>query len=264
MRRINAIYIWFLLVFVRVLLSEFEGIPESFLSIFTLVNLIGFFLIFYSNAFGDQPFGYALWIDPPLKMAALLIQIDGKKGTLELEQVKKYVSRELDDFTAEITYKYFKKQLGKKLDLNELCNEIKNKTSTQQRLRILQGLVKIALVDRLLSENEILFIRKVSRKIGIHINTLNSILDMYTYVTQEDIDKANTFKPTINYSVNKAYSVLGLDNGATLQEIKEGYRQMAKLYHPDKQRGTQKNKKLATAQFQIVLDAYNLLKEVKN
>ncbi|KAG1772803.1 DnaJ-domain-containing protein [Suillus occidentalis] len=56
-------------------------------------------------------------------------------------------------------------------------------------------------------------------------------------------------------SVAEAYSILGLQEDATLEEVKSAYRQHALRTHPDKN----PNNADATAQFQAVGDAYTVL-----
>lgn len=53
------------------------------------------------------------------------------------------------------------------------------------------------------------------------------------------------------------YNILGLQPGATEEEIKKAYRKLAKKYHPDLNPGDAK----ATAQFQKVKEAYEALSD---
>lgn len=54
-------------------------------------------------------------------------------------------------------------------------------------------------------------------------------------------------------TINQALSILGLKKGSTPEEIKKGYRLLAKKYHPDIA-GEQYTRK-----FSEINDAYNLL-----
>ncbi|TFY81037.1 hypothetical protein EWM64_g2975 [Hericium alpestre] len=56
-------------------------------------------------------------------------------------------------------------------------------------------------------------------------------------------------------SITEAYSVLGLEQGCSLDEVKSSYRQIALRVHPDKNPGNEQ----ATAEFQRVSEAYNVL-----
>lgn len=61
-------------------------------------------------------------------------------------------------------------------------------------------------------------------------------------------------------SVAEAYSILGLQEGATLEEVKSAYRQHALRTHPDKN----PNNANATEQFQAIGDAYTVLQRHLN
>lgn len=55
------------------------------------------------------------------------------------------------------------------------------------------------------------------------------------------------------------YKILGVDEKATLAEIKKAYRKLAKQYHPDKQGGN----KQAEERFKEISDAYSILSDEK-
>ena len=54
------------------------------------------------------------------------------------------------------------------------------------------------------------------------------------------------------------YKTLGLTQGATYEEVKRRFRELALKYHPDKYKG---NKQTAAEKFKKVFEAYNKIKE---
>ena len=56
------------------------------------------------------------------------------------------------------------------------------------------------------------------------------------------------------------YKVLGVSFEATLQEIKASFRKLARMHHPDMHK-TQTDKDDANANFVIINNAYDLLKD---
>lgn len=58
---------------------------------------------------------------------------------------------------------------------------------------------------------------------------------------------------------NEYYELLGIQKGASASEIKQGYRKMAKKYHPDKNQGD----KEAEEKFKLINEAYETLKDDK-
>lgn len=61
-----------------------------------------------------------------------------------------------------------------------------------------------------------------------------------------------------NVNVTDCYRVLGLKNGASLEEVKSAYRRLARLYHPD----TNPGDRYAQDKFMHVHAAYKVLMEV--
>lgn len=55
------------------------------------------------------------------------------------------------------------------------------------------------------------------------------------------------------------YKILGVDKKATEQEIKKAYRALALKYHPDKNTGTEEEKKEAEKKFKEISEAYAIL-----
>ena len=58
---------------------------------------------------------------------------------------------------------------------------------------------------------------------------------------------------------NEALRILGLDNDASLEDIRAAYKETAQILHPDRLEGNKKLQKRATEQFKTLQEAYNLL-----
>ncbi len=57
--------------------------------------------------------------------------------------------------------------------------------------------------------------------------------------------------------IDTARKILGLDESATLEEIRKAYRKLVLKYHPD--RGTDKNRKEYEEMFKKITNAYNTI-----
>ena len=67
------------------------------------------------------------------------------------------------------------------------------------------------------------------------------------------------------FSINRIdyYSVLGLQNNASISEIKSRFRELAVLYHPDKHKPNSEEQKNASKKFKEFSEAYNYLRKQK-
>lgn len=59
------------------------------------------------------------------------------------------------------------------------------------------------------------------------------------------------------------YKILGVDRGASQDEIKKAYRKLAIKWHPDRNADSEENKKIAERKFQDISDAYSVLSDDK-
>ncbi len=85
------------------------------------------------------------------------------------------------------------------------------------------------------------------------------------YGIRNQFNTFNNFTRQSNDSINidDSYAVLGLEQNATLDEIKTAYRSLAKKYHPDKVRQLKsEDKKKAEIKFRQIQEAYDNLKNL--
>ena len=61
---------------------------------------------------------------------------------------------------------------------------------------------------------------------------------------------------------DRARTILGVDSKATLKEVKEKYRELAKVWHPDKHKG--EDKEHANEKFMELKEAYEILTKIYN
>ena len=69
---------------------------------------------------------------------------------------------------------------------------------------------------------------------------------------------------TANSSSNP-YSILNLDESCSNDEVKQAYRHMAKLYHPDRHVGYSEMEKAVVAEkFRAATEAYEIIKQMRH
>ena len=179
----------------------------------------------------------------------------------------------LPNYIIKYTYNVYREEafkiVRKKKSLNEICAAIND--SGYSKKQYIDVLFKIAAADKVFSENEDAYINSVADYLSYDKKAVHSVRDMYlkrgvkekkTY--KRSYSRSNSSSSITGYYFSKAYKILGLDKNASADEIKKAYRVLVKKYHPDKfaTQGKEAMEK-AEDQFQIVTDAYELIKKLR-
>ena len=131
---------------------------------------------------------------------------------------------------------------------------IKERLNPNQTYSVILLLFEIA-ADGKLFHSEEKFIYDVGINFGFKKTRLDQIKGQYFH-SSDPKQESNT----TNDINQKYYAILGLKNGASIEEIKKAYRKLAKDYHPDKLAGVNESiKKIAEEKFREVQEAYEKL-----
>lgn len=193
-----------------------------------------------------------------------LMNADGEISKLEKTYFENFMFYE---FERKFIVKYYIKNLNlfhKKISLKKACLKLNNSLRYSGKVQLLHFYISLITKDKFLSVGEIALLRKICKYSGIHYKTLDAVLAMFNYTSEEDLNKKTYAKTYKTNSIKKYYTILEIEETATEEEIKTAYRDLVKIYHPDKQFGKEKlNLSIAKQKFQAIQEAYDKIKQHK-
>ena len=122
-----------------------------------------------------------------------------------------------------------KEAISSTASLESLLQEFKSTFAYEPRLILLELVYQILYTKTEVPENELQIARNIA-----------SFLEISTY-DQRTIEAKYQYRKQYRHTAGEVggeqyYAVLGLDKGATMDEIKKAYRKLSMKYHPDKVR----------------------------
>ncbi len=156
--------------------------------------------------------------------------------------------------------------VNKKYDIKELCKSIKNKINVLAKSELIMELLAVVYADDIATKKEREIINKIVEYLNIpNYNSIrNSFMQKYkngfyytnkenSQWTKEDSNSEYNQKSNSNsdnneesyehnnrkfhnigkISINEAYSILGVSDTASEEEVKKAYHALAIIYHPD-------------------------------
>jgi DnaJ like chaperone protein len=180
-------------------------------------------------------------------LSAAVMKADGRPLKVELEYIKSFFSRQFGPQFLNVHLQTLKHFLdSQSIPVERICGDIKLRTQIEVRIQLLHYLFGIANADGHVAEAELELLRRVATLLEIPAADFESIKSMFYR------------------DVNSDYHVLGIEPGATEEEIKKAYRQMAIRYHPDKViHMGEEYQKGAKEKFQKVQEAYENIKKAR-
>ena len=112
--------------------------------------------------------------------------------------------------------------------LDSLTEWVNKHFSPLERLDLADFMTYVAVCDGSLNESEKAYLFALFRKLGVQMSDINDAYQPYFNTTTEESIEVVTHKKTSDYEF------LGLDSGASLDEVKRAYRSLVKMCHPDR------------------------------
>ena len=207
---------------------------------------------------------YSYWLKPIVELIVLIARADSKITQKDQRVIIHALKGQFGYFRANRAYNYFHKiKDNKELSTGKACAKLNQVFEASNATVLLDIVVKIAVSDQYLSIKEEAVIKEIASKLGVHSSVLHSILARRNFIweskryTHQERTKSTTSSST---SFSRSFEVLGISENSSFDEVKKAYRNLAKIYHPDKvMNGV--NKAIAKKQFQAISEAYQKLKQ---
>ncbi|MGL5681917.1 MAG: TerB family tellurite resistance protein [Marinifilaceae bacterium] len=191
------------------------------------------------NATGRGDFMVSLSV-----LATAVMKADGNVTRVELDFVRQFFQRNFGMQGAEEAMQIVERLNNTQIPLHEVCGQIRYNMDHAAVMQLLYFLFGVAKADGNVCANEIKVLEEISRLLGIHPSTFNSIKSMY----YDDSDSA--------------YKILGVTSSATNEELKKAYRRVAMENHPDKVAHLgEEVRKAAEEKFTAINVAYEKIKK---
>lgn len=226
----------------------------------------------------DQNKGYLArekkMLDDLLKIVAQMVQADGRTDKSELDLIRHALERDLKPKDVALYWELFQEYLANPQDIKEVCFRIDYEFDELAKTQFMFILIGIATADGLLSNTEIDLIKKIMAWANMPTKAFIQATRAYDFKRERSYeeqsrdqarrDRARQQRSASSRALKSAYALLDISEDASESMIKSAYRAMAKQHHPDRfvNRGPLQEEK-AKEQFQLIADAYALIKERK-
>jgi len=187
-----------------------------------------------------------------ISLAAKVAKADGNVTSAEIKSFDNFLKTQLNMSSDErrVAARIFNEARDSHIPADEFARQIRQLLLGQpSRMRdLISLLMSIAMADGHLHPAEERLIKSIASTLGLGARDYDEAVGM--------------FNPRAN--LETSYSVLGLEAGASEDEVKKAYRKLAKEYHPDvvTNKGMGEDfKKFAAEKMRAVNSAYDAIKD---
>lgn len=208
----------------------------------------------YTNTGSSDDLSAAL-----LVLIAAVMKADNVVKKSELDIVKRFLVSNYGETQARELLHKLRDMQNQDIPVGDVCYQIKQNTDYTTRFHMLDFLFSIASSDGEISQPELAVLHTICSKLGVNSSDYLSILSRH--MSGDSGWGRSNASGSQSRSGKDPYKVLGIDSGATDEEVKRAYRRLAMKYHPDKVEGMgEEVKRNAEAQFREINEAYETIK----
>ena len=117
--------------------------------------------------------------------------------------------------------------------------------------------INVAMSDHVVTKSELRSLRNIGKNLELPDMVVEELLRKLQAASGGQ--QSRSFHGQEMSATDFAYKTLGLQEGASENEVKKAYRRLAMKHHPD--RATDRDKKSAEEKFKEIGDAYKILRD---
>jgi len=179
-----------------------------------------------------------------LVLSAAVMKADQKVVRSELDYVRSFFINQFGESEGNRLIRMLQEILKQDIQVREVSIQVGQYTDYPVKLQLINYLFGIAAADGNYHPDEVQMIETIASYMGVSNSDFSSIKAMFVK------------------NAGWAYDVLEITSGATNDEVKKAYREMAKKHHPDKVAHLGDDiRKSATEKFQKISAAYEEIKK---
>ncbi len=199
-----------------------------------------------------------------IALFSLVMKMNGVVDKDELNIARKYFFRHFHGHFIWAVNKLDELNSKKLTKHWDYCIEILNTKILKydDRLELLKVLFKIGYTCNGIDDNKIELLRGIAKYLLIQKWDLASLEYTYECGQYKDRQKQReALEMASKYKMEVAYTILGLEPGSPLSDVKNAYRSMAQKYHPDHLPAelNEEAKEMSATLFRQITEAYNFL-----
>lgn len=193
--------------------------------LFTLFNIINKNSHIYTYTSTQTP-EHNKFVELLARISAHLMNADGKVEPIEIQTFKNFFVTRLgfSNNALLLVEDLLKKELKKEHNLNELADEINHQFNYDLKCVMLDLLYQIAYCDFELHDTEEKMLHEIASLLQISYEDVNFIIRRYQRASSGVASSEEE---------DRYFRILGLQRGATQEEIRDTYRILVKKFHPD-------------------------------
>ena len=160
-----------------------------------------------------------------MTLVAAVMKADGRATQSELRYVKEFLRQNFSEDFAKDALHALKELLKLNVPVDGTCRRIAAELNYSQRLELLHLLYGVAWADGVFDPGEERLLRDIADWMGVRAGDAASIAAMF---------RRQNAEARAREDAEDDYRILGIERGATDDEVRKAYRRMAMKCHPDK------------------------------